>query len=393
MPSYILSLQAPEAVRLLRTETEAALGQPELDICAWREYVIEEDFDRSAYGIQDGEDLELVTALAILTIEPRVERNYWVLQIMVERALGPLTARDEQSLSRTELTVERFEAELRAAGSKRITVRLEAETPAAKQHFDHWLADIRARHPSAVRPGQPRVSAARSASSPDLASHPEEAAIAESPARTATWIYGSKEVVAVFDDADALETAVNELETSGFDRAATSVLATSAKAERRIESLYRTAREIEDSGDAPRGAFVSRHSRTEGEAAAVGVPLYIGGVAGAFATVASGGTLALAIAAAIAGGAAGAGLGSLLAMAIGRRHSARIGEALRRGGLILWVSVATPEAEKRALALLERLGGQDVHVHEIHREWSIRDIPLGSSQLDLFFERDPQPRG
>ena len=393
MPSYILSLQAPEAVRLLRAETEAALGQPELDICAWKEYVIEEDFDRSAYGIRDGEDLELVTAVAILSIEPRVERNYWVLEIMVERALGPLTARDEQSLSRTEMTVEKFEVELRATGSKRITVRLEAETAAAKQHFDHWLADIGARHPSPVCPSEPRGGAALSARSPDFASNLEEAAISKGLARTATWIYGSKEVVAVFDDADALETAVNELETSGFDRAAISVLATSAKAERHIASLYRALREIEDSSDAPREAFVSRHSRTEGEAAAVGVPLYIGGIAGAFAIVASGGTLALAIAAAIAGGAAGAGLGALLAMAIGRHHSARIGEALRRGGLILWVTVATSEAEKRALALLERLGGQDVHVHEIHREWSIRDIPLGSSQLDLFLERDPQPRG
>jgi hypothetical protein len=65
---------------------------------------------------------------------------------------------------------------------------------------------------------------------------------------------------------------------------------------------------------------------------------------------------------------------------------------LTRGGLVLWVSVTTPDAEKRALALLEKLGAQDVHVHELRRKWSMRDIPLGTSQLDPFLERDPQPQ-
>jgi hypothetical protein len=74
MPARILNLAAADVVRLLRAETEAAHGQPELDVSAWRDYVIEEDFDRAAFDIHSKE-LDLVTEVAILNIEPRVERQ------------------------------------------------------------------------------------------------------------------------------------------------------------------------------------------------------------------------------------------------------------------------------------------------------------------------------
>jgi hypothetical protein len=159
--------------------------------------------------------------------------------------------------------LETFEAELHASGSKRVTVRLEAETAAAKQHFDHWLAEIRARYPAAARLGEPRADAARSVRSPGLAPRVAKAGVTKDLAATATWIYGAREAVGDFPNPEALEAAVNELEISGFDRSAISVLATEAKAKGRIQNLYRSAGEIEDSGDTPRRAFVARNSRTE----------------------------------------------------------------------------------------------------------------------------------
>jgi hypothetical protein len=63
-----------------------------------------------------------------------------------------------------------------------------------------------------------------------------------------------------------------------------------------------------------------------------------------------------------------------LAAAIARRHSAQVQEQLHKGGLVLWVSVADAEAEKRALAVLDKMGARDIHVHEINRE-SLREIP------------------
>src|SRR5438477_198483 len=72
--------------------------------------------------------------------------------------------------------------------------------------------------------------------------------------------------------------------------------------------------------------------------------------------------------------ATGTDLGGLLAAAIARRHSAQVQEQLHRGGLVLWVSVADAEAEKRALAVLDKMAARDIHVHEINRE-SLREIP------------------
>ncbi len=198
------------------------------------------------------------------------------------------------------------------------------------------------------------------------------------------------EAVGVFQNPDALEAAVDALEVSGFDRAAISVLATGTKAKTQIDRFYRTLGALEDSGGATHAAFVSRDSRTAGEAAAVGIPLYVGGFAGAAAAAASGGALALAVAATVAGAAAGAGLGALLAVAIARRHAADVREQLRKGGLVLWVSVADAEAEKRAVAVLEKAGAADIHVHEVKDRFSLDDTPLVVPQADPFLlESDP----
>jgi len=210
----------------------------------------------------------------------------------------------------------------------------------------------------------------------------------ENTANAVMRTYRVREAVGVFRHPDALEAAVDELEVSGFDRAAITVLATDAKARDQLDRFYRTVREVEDSGRVSRAAFVSSDSRAEGEAAAVGIPLYIGGFAGALAVAAAGGALGLAIAAAIAGGAAGAGVGALLAASIARHHSASVQKLLEKGGLVLWVAVSDPVAEKRAITVLGKMGGHDVHVHEIQREWSFRDIPFAESQPDPFLEND-----
>ena len=66
--------------------------------------MIEEDFDRSAYGIHDGEQYDLVTSIAILNIEPRGESGYWILETVIERALGPIPISQEDELTRKDLT-------------------------------------------------------------------------------------------------------------------------------------------------------------------------------------------------------------------------------------------------------------------------------------------------
>jgi hypothetical protein len=200
-----------------------------------------------------------------------------------------------------------------------------------------------------------------------------------------TYRYQAREAVGVFTHPDALEAAVDELEISGFDRAAAiSVLASDETIMERVGRLYRTVGEIEDNRQVPRAAFVSMDSLAEGEAAAVGIPFYIGGCAGAGAAVAFGGAWAATIAATVAGGAAGAGLGALLAGAIARRGKDHVVEQLGQGGMVLWVSLWDEAAERRVLQILARAGARDVHVHEIEREWTLKDRPLSEVQFDPF---------
>ncbi|MEO6782041.1 MAG: hypothetical protein ABI407_12320 [Bradyrhizobium sp.] len=147
MKAFILALPGLEVVRLLRAETRAANGQPELDVICNKDFTIEEDFDHSAYGIDAEERFDVVTSVAILTIEPRRESGYWILSVMVERALGLVRTFDEGEMITMELKLDEFEIELRSARQKEITVRLDVQAPEVKRDFDRWLADMRVRHP------------------------------------------------------------------------------------------------------------------------------------------------------------------------------------------------------------------------------------------------------
>lgn len=146
MKTFIPRLSAAEIVHLLRAETKAAYGAPELHTAAEKEYITEEDFDRSAYGIHNGEEFDLVTSIATLTIEPRREMGSWILETVIERRLGLLRTSQEDELTRSELTLDEFEAELRSPGSKQVSVRLYVETSDVKQDFDRWLHEMRVRH-------------------------------------------------------------------------------------------------------------------------------------------------------------------------------------------------------------------------------------------------------
>lgn len=377
MLTYILKLPAAEVVHLLRAETAAAHGAPELDTGAEKDFIVEEDFDRGAFGRHGGERFDLVTSIARLTIEPRVESGYWILEAIVERPLGPARTSQEDEFTPCELTLEEFAAELAAPGRKEVSVRVCVETPDVKQDFERWLSEMRARHPW-----------------PAQRANIKEISMSEDTIKTAAAKEGAREAVGVFRSPDALETAVDALEISGFDRAAISVLATDAKAKAYVDRFYRTLGELEDSDRTTHAAFASRDSRTEGKAAAIGIPLYIGGFAGAAAVVAAGGALALALAATVVGAAAGAGLGALLATAVARRHAEHVREQLHKGGLVLWVSVADADAEKRALGALEKAGASDLHVHEIKGSRSLSGTSRFVAQADPFLlESDPVAPG
>jgi hypothetical protein len=209
---------------------------------------------------------------------------------------------------------------------------------------------------------------------------------------TGNYDYSAREAVGVFADPAALERAVDELEIAGFDRAALSVLATDGTIKDRVGHLYRNVAEIEDNRHVPQAAFAEMNSRVEGEAAAVGIPFYIGSVAGAGVTgiglgatgIGLGATAAATVAGAVVGGVAGVGLGAVLAGVMIWRRAEQVKEQLAQGGMVLWVNLRDPDAERRALQILEKAGARDIHVHEFEREWTLKDRPLSDVQFDPF---------
>lgn len=165
-----------------------------------------------------------------------------------------------------------------------------------------------------------------------------------------------REVVAVFDDAKALEEAVFALETHGFDRAAFSLLADEAAVERKLGHRYRRVAEMEDEPAAPRETFFTRVSRMEAE---YGLPLGLASI-GTLALAGVGGLLPVLVA---AGG--GAAIGAALGAIMHHHHAQRVREQLARGGLLLWVNVRDAGQEKTAIEILKDRSAHDVHVHEI----------------------------
>jgi hypothetical protein len=203
-----------------------------------------------------------------------------------------------------------------------------------------------------------------------------------------TMRYEAREVVGAFPTSAGLETAIEQLEMAGVDRAAISVLGVDAARSGRVDALYRSAEAIEDDPAARQAAFVSQESQTEGKAFAISLPFGIGGFAGAWAVAAAGGALAAAIGATIVGGTVGAGLGAILVRAVARHHAETVQSQLAHGGLVLWVSTPDEAAEQRALEVLRRCGGTSVHAHSTAREWGVADSPLHDVQPDPFLERD-----
>jgi hypothetical protein len=165
-----------------------------------------------------------------------------------------------------------------------------------------------------------------------------------------------REVVAVFDDAETLDTAVYALEIRGFNRAAFSLLASEEAVAERLGHRYKQVKEVEDDPKVPRETFFSRVSRLEAEylpapaLASVGVLMLAGIGSGLPALIAAG-----------SGALIGAGLGRL----IHEHYAQRVQEQLARGGLVLWVNVRDEAEEKMALEVLRAHSAHDVHAHQI----------------------------
>jgi len=198
----------------------------------------------------------------------------------------------------------------------------------------------------------------------------------------------TREAVGVFHDRPSLQTAIDELLSSGFDRADLSFLANRETVERRLGHGYRSTAQLEDDATVPTVAYVSTESVGDAEGAIAGGLIYVGAVATAGAIVASGGTFAAAIAAA---GGAGAALGALLDRFLDRRFAERFEDQLAQGGILLWVRTPDPGREEVATAVLKKNGATDVHVHDLAATEAADDMRRRLSALVDEAGRDSFP--
>lgn len=174
-----------------------------------------------------------------------------------------------------------------------------------------------------------------------------------------------REAVGVFSRSDNLQDAIDELLSSGFNRAELSLLASEQAMEEKLGHRYEKVGGLADDPAVPRTAYVSPEEIGDAQGGLIGGLISIGGIATAGVVAASGGTLAGAIAAAAAVGGAGGLIGSVLARWIGDHHARYVQEQVDRGGLLLWVRTWDAEDERRAVKILKKHSGGDVHVHAL----------------------------
>src|SRR5687768_6349455 len=113
------------------------------------------------------------------------------------------------------------------------------------------------------------------------------------------------EVVGIFHTTDDLESAVEELLSSGFDRAELSLLASEGAVAEKLGGCYRPAGEMADDPAVPRTAFVSTAAIGDAEGGLIGGLAYLGATVAVGAVVVSGGTVGVTIAAAVLAGGTG----------------------------------------------------------------------------------------
>ncbi|HYA81293.1 MAG TPA: hypothetical protein VED87_10220 [Methylocystis sp.] len=170
-----------------------------------------------------------------------------------------------------------------------------------------------------------------------------------------------REVVGVFNDLASLQSAIDDLLTDGFDRSEISLLAEDKDV--REKAGAKRAVELEDDSRTPRLHYIEAESLALGKVSLVAGLFYIGAFMGAGALTAGSGIFASPLVAGAATGGLAGLAGLVLAQFIGRRQTNWARAQLERGGLLLWARTWTEEREREAVAIMQRNGGHDVHVH------------------------------
>ncbi len=175
------------------------------------------------------------------------------------------------------------------------------------------------------------------------------------------------EAVGIFHRSEDLQAAIDELLSSGFHRSELSLLAGALAVEAKL-GQFEQVKPLADDPAVPRSAYVSPEAIGDAEGGLIGGLVYVGAAVAAGIVVASGGSLAAIITAVVLVGGTGGLLGSVLATWLGTNHAHYLQEQIDRGGLLLWVRTRSIHDESRAVDILKKHSGGEVHVHRLPLE-------------------------
>jgi hypothetical protein len=173
------------------------------------------------------------------------------------------------------------------------------------------------------------------------------------------------EAVGIFHRNEDLQGAIDELLSSGFHRSELGLLASETAVREKLGDQFKSISALADDPAVPRAAYVSPEAIGETQGGLIGALVYVGAAAAAGVLVASGGTLAAIIIAVVLAGGTGGLLGSVMAKWLGNHHATYLQDQLDRGGLLLWVRTRHAADEQRAVEILKRHSGGEVHVHAL----------------------------
>ncbi|WP_417450779.1 hypothetical protein [Kordiimonas sp.] len=172
-----------------------------------------------------------------------------------------------------------------------------------------------------------------------------------------------REAVALFDTEENMQAAVDDLESHGFSNAAISRPVPPEEVAAAIHQPVFDTADLEDNAGVPREPVDDNNSRTGITMVAVLTPLYLLLLAGAAFAAGHGLGTWEAIVLIVGLGALGVvGAGFYVTKLVSERR-ARIQAEKSLGGLLLWVRTGSQEQERRALEILRRHAGRDVHLH------------------------------
>jgi hypothetical protein len=174
-----------------------------------------------------------------------------------------------------------------------------------------------------------------------------------------------REAVGVFVEAADLGSAVDDLQSAGFEHAELSLLAGEYTVRQKLGDIYTSINEDADDPNAPRTAFVAKESVGDTVHAVFGGMFFAGVTTAAGALVMSAGALASPLLAGAAGVAAIGGITAAMGALIHQSDAEHLEEQIDEGHLVLFVRTRDSAHEELATEILAKHSAFDVRIYEV----------------------------